>query len=426
MELDRVQLLRSALTDCPGLREANRALADHYRDLHARAERSHDHAEALRHEVLLRAHDDGTFADYLKGTGRVWLETDPSGARVTAHRLSLSDNALQPGAGQSLGRTPLAGKELPMGSYILEINAPGRLMVRYPVLVERQGRVLSRAPGERSERSIVLPKPRALTRDEVLVPAGWYVSGGDPEAQGSLPRRRVWIEDLVARVTPVSNRDYLGWLNALVERGETEQALAFAPRQHRRRTRESDQDIIYSRTPEGLFELADGFWQLDWPVVLITWPAAAAYARWLSESEGKRWRLPSELEWEKLARGVDSRAYPWGEVLDPSFACVEGSHEGRDRPAAVRDFPWDTSPYGVRGLGGNVQDWCADPFRPQGPNLEFGRVVVVPEVESSGPRVVRGGHWQARPAEARICARTHLPPNTRSDRVGFRLVRTPG
>ena len=425
MELDRVQKLRLALQEHPELKEANRALADHYRDLHAKAERGRDHAAALRHEVQLRAHDDGTFTDYLRATGRVSLHTDPNGARVTAHRLMVSDNQLQPGKPISLGRTPLVDRELPMGSYILELNHPGRRMVRYPVLVTRQGRWVARAPRERSDRPAMLPSPRVMGTDEVLIAAGWFVSGGDAKAECTLPRRRVWVDDLIAATFPVTNRQYISWLNELVQSGRGEQAEELAPRQYQRRSRDSNGDLIYNRTPEGMFELDDDvFWKLDWPVVLVSWHAASEYARAAALRDRVGWRLPTELEWEKMARGVDGRAYPWGDALDPSFACVHGSHQERDQLSAVREFPWDVSPYGVRGLGGNAQDWCADLFVQDGSVLEFGRMLSGVDTDSSGPRVVRGGHWQARDVEARSAGRTGLGPHERSEKVGFRLVRS--
>ena len=425
LQLDRVQRLRSALQYFPGLPEANRALADHYRDMHASAERSRDHAAALRHEVMLRAHDTGTFKEYLKASGQLNLHTHPEGARVVAHRLTTSDNLLQSGKRIPLGRTPLLGRELPMGSYILELNHPGRRMIRYPVYIERQKRWSSRAPGEHHDRPARLPTPLSLSAGEVLISAGWFVSGGDDLAEGSLPRRRVWIDDLVTPTFPVTNRDYLAFLNALVESGRAEQAQTLCPRQYERRSKDASGDVVYHQGANGLFELDDeSFWKLDWPVVLVTWHAATQYARWKAAQDQLPWRLPTELEWEKMARGVDARTYPWGDTLDPSFACVHGSHKDRDMPASVRDFPWDVSPYGVRGLGGNVRDWCADRFTLEGSMLEFGRVLPVIDTDSAGPRAVRGGHWQARSMETRSSARAGVLPDQRSETLGFRLVRS--
>ena len=95
---------------------------------------------------------------------------------------------------------------------------------------------------------------------------------------------------------------------------------------------------------------------------MVSWFGAMAYADWLSKSTSLPWRLPTEMEWEKAARGVDARSFPMGDFLDPAWACTRGSHRGRPAPAEVHQFESDASVYGVRGLAGNVEDWCSDRF----------------------------------------------------------------
>jgi formylglycine-generating enzyme required for sulfatase activity len=123
---------------------------------------------------------------------------------------------------------------------------------------------------------------------------------------------------------------------------------------------------------------------------MVTWTQARRYAAWRAQREALPWRLPAELEWEKAARGVDGRFFPWGDHLDPSFCCMLRSHLGRPLPALVSDFPFDESPYGVRGLAGNMRDWCLDLVSAEGQSLQEPvtdeRVVIptIPELTPEG------------------------------------------
>ena len=163
-------------------------------------------------------------------------------------------------------------------------------------------------------------------------------------------------------------------------------------------------------------------WGLDWPVVLIDWAAARAYADWLSARTGQRWRLPLSLEWEKAARGVDGRLFPWGDFLDPSWCCIRQSHRSAPSIVPIHRFSSDVSPYGVRGLGGNVRDWCLDAWSADGPLTEDGRAM---PSEGIGAKLisVRGGSWYSIADQARAARPLRLAPTSRSSDVGFRLVR---
>jgi hypothetical protein len=84
----------------------------------------------------------------------------------------------------------------------------------------------------------------------------------------------------------------------------------------------------------------------DHPIVYL--PDARAYAR----SRGAR--LPFEIEWEKAARGVDGRVYPWGDRFDPTFCKMRDSRSYTQQPEPNGTFPTDESPYGVRDLAGGM------------------------------------------------------------------------
>ena len=141
------------------------------------------------------------------------------------------------------------------------------------------------------------------------------------------------------------------------------------------------------------------------PVVLVSHDDAEAYAAWLSAETGRTWRLPTELEWEKAARGPDGRIFPWGDTFDPALL---NSHDaGPFDTLPVGSRPAGASPYGLLDAAGQVFEWTASPGNP-------------------GRFLVKGGSWDdsgcgiCRPA-----ARHGRPADIKHILVGFRLVAAP-
>ena len=163
----------------------------------------------------------------------------------------------------------------------------------------------------------------------------------------------------------------------------------------------------------------DGKWAGDdrLPVVGVSWYEAVAYCRWLSAKTGSSYRLPTEAEWEKAARGVDGRLFPWGNEFDVGRCNTRRSGLNQTEPVG-RYSPDDESPYGCAEMAGNVSEWTLSQYRPYPYNGHDGR----DEVEGKAERVTRGGAWCKPALRARVVARGMNDPFFADNDVGFRCV----
>ena len=158
--------------------------------------------------------------------------------------------------------------------------------------------------------------------------------------------------------------------------------------------------------------------QLDHPVVYVSFHDAVAYAGWLGL------RLPTEAEWEKAARGVDGRRYPWGRTTPSLEHAWFGQRTGTS-PVGGRTR--GASPYGVEDLAGNVWEWCLDlddpAFYTQGPTTNPRRPWTPEAGGDRDPVVVRGGAWLFDdPRALRTWTRASHRVEARLDTVGFRCA----
>lgn len=415
--LEATRTLQAALNLAPELAEAHESLVMLYKRQHEEAEDEDDRDEADRLEVLLRDHDRGSLRRYLEGTGALTLHTDPPGARATLYRYVERDRRLVPEYLSSLGTTPIAAVPLPMGSYLVELEVEGRPKVRYPVRIERQQHWDGVPPGGKAPLPVRIPK--MLRGDECYVPAGWTTSGGDPDACDSwLVRRKIWIDSVVFKKTPVTHRQYLEFINDLEQNSRKKEVQRWMPRFEQISPYLQDKEKVWNLRKD-MFMFTAG---LDDPVVMVDWHSAAAYAEWLARRTGQPWRLPDETTWEKAARGVDGRIYPWGNRLDPTWCNMRESQAGRPRMVPAGSFEADCSPYGILDMGGNCMDWCRDAYRTTGPPVARDTVVV--REDPGQPRSIRGGHWYAVGQISRVCHRYRLDPAFRGYMLGFRLARS--
>jgi len=166
------------------------------------------------------------------------------------------------------------------------------------------------------------------------------------------------------------------------------------------------------------------------PVVYVNSKEAEKFCQWLSSKEGRKYRLPTEAEWEYAARGMDGRTFPWGERLDgghfANFADKQTNFPWRDpviddgfaETAPVGSFPRGASPFGIEDMAGNVFEWCHDFFE-----AYKGKERVNPRSATmNSKRIYRGGSWKSRMANLRTTARNFNLPDYSSNDVGFRVV----
>ena len=426
------QTVGAALQQVPRLPEAHAALAEHYAHQLLDAEGLGRAAEVARFETLLARHDRGQHAALLEGSGTLTLLTEPAGAEARLFAYVDDARRLVPEARGSLGLTPLREVSLPRGSWLVELHHPDCEVVRYPVHIGRGESWTGVPPEGGAAQPVVLPARGSLADDDCYVPAGWFWSGGDPEALEPLPRRRLWADALVAKRHPVTHGEYIEFLDALVASGQADTARRHVPRADARHGAQHDEQPLYLQAADGSWALGPDLFDrplsLRHPVVMVDRSDVAAYIAWRAQRDGQAWRLPNELEWEKLGRGVDGRTTVWGAHFEPARANVIGSTADRSRLASVDGHPDDNSVYGVRGLMGNATDRCSNPWSDDGPVLPGDRVAP-PEVRSEGDPSAppmftnRGGSYMSQTSFCRLATRLADGPQHRWWMLGFRLVR---
>ena len=158
------------------------------------------------------------------------------------------------------------------------------------------------------------------------------------------------------------------------------------------------------------------------PVVLVSFTDAMAYCVWLAERIGKPVRLPTEAEWERASRGdLERRRYPWGDDIDASRANFLPDPALKRHRGTKPVGSYEPNGLGLHETSGNVWEWVADWYAPDGYRSGHRRNPIGPP---DGPlRLVRGGSWVTHDVAQLRCAHRHkVPADTYTYSIGFRVV----
>lgn len=367
-------------------------LGDHYWSCFVRAEERGDRFQQSFFADQIRQLQIPKLEHALRGDGRLELHCDPPPERVVLSRYEERGRVLRPVAQRELEGHPIVIDPLAMGRWHLRAERRGREPIVAPVFIGRGQRLRLRWPFRTASE---------IGDGFVQIPPGPCRIGGDAHTAASLTRREVVVGEFFMARLPVTVAEYLEFLQDL-ERTSPRAARSRVPR------------VAEGGAPFGWLQVEGGirllrrhgrFEHRRWPIFGVSWLDAMAYARWRSARDGRRYRLASDEEWEKAARGTDGRWFPWGDHYDPSFCKNLESTQEKSQPEPVGRYRHDESPYGVRDMAGGIKEWCRSWFS-----------------RAQNQRLIRGGSWNHNEVGAHCAYRNGIPPQGVYPFLGFRLV----
>ena len=225
----------------------------------------------------------------------------------------------------------------------------------------------------------------------VRIPEGWFSMGCAAGRDDEMPVHRVWVDALELAAYQTTNVEYARFLET-------------------------------TRHPKPLclprFWDDPNFHHPDQPVVGVSWFDAVAYCEWLSRASARNYRLPTEAEWERAARGgSEDSLYPWGNCEPEQVPDYSQRWKTAPEPVGL----YSSNAYGLFNLGDNVHEWCSDWYAAD-------YYSVSPERNPQGPsvgirRASRGGSWRHHIKVTRTAARSSIPPELKYADYGFRVAR---
>ncbi len=225
----------------------------------------------------------------------------------------------------------------------------------------------------------------------ISIPAGWFFMGSDTGQNtvgqdNERPVHRVYVDEFLLAARQVTNAQYAHFLCA-------------------------------TGNPPPPFWNDPNFNHPEQPVVAVSWFEAVKYCAWLSMAAGKAFRLPTEAEWERAARGgAVGKLYPWGDA--PSQSLPDYDNRWKTGPEPVARYA--PNAFGLFDICDNVHEWCSDWYSPD-------YYAISPEHNPQGPesgerRASRGGSWRHHIKVSRCAARSSIPPQFQYADYGFRVA----
>ncbi len=158
------------------------------------------------------------------------------------------------------------------------------------------------------------------------------------------------------------------------------------------------------------------------PAIGLSWYECVAYCRWLSTETGQPYRLPTEAEWEKAARGVEGEVYPWGNEFEANRLNAREGDQKVCTSTPVGIYPTGVSSFGLFDCAGNTWEWCATRWKKPFPYDAYQNEWRVDYLEGRNLRALRGGSWNYTAEFTRCSHRFKFQPYGWSERGGYRLV----
>jgi formylglycine-generating enzyme len=220
----------------------------------------------------------------------------------------------------------------------------------------------------------------------IAIPEGSFLMGSDSGQDCERPVHRVWVNAFALATTQVTNTEYDFFLR-----------------------------VTNAGSPPGWQDT--NFNDPQQPVVGVSWFQAVQYCEWLASQTGRPYRLPTEAEWERAARGgVEQKQFSWGD--DPPDSLADYATRWQIAPEPVARYAANT--FGLYNIGDNVHEWCSDWY-------DANYYATSPDRNPRGPehgerKSSRGGSWRHHVKVARCSARSSIPPEFQYTDYGFRVA----